>query len=74
MNKGVGEKQPWLRNGFVEGNGVNTRCIVHPMTFQDAQDVLIQKRGSTHPRKAKSFGRKVVSIWNAQSQDVLVVR
>lgn len=41
MNKRVGVKQPWLRNGWFEQDGV---CITQLMFFQKADGILVQKR------------------------------
>ena len=40
MNKRVGGKQPILRDGWYEENGIR---IAHPMAFQDAQGTIIPK-------------------------------
>ena len=40
MNKEMGGKQPILRDGWYEKDGVR---VVHPMVFQDAQGTLIPK-------------------------------
>ena len=40
MNKRVGGKQPWLRNGWFEQDGVR---ITQPMFFQKADGTLVQK-------------------------------
>ena len=40
MNKGVGGKQPILRDGWYEGNSI---CIAHLMAFQNAWGKIIPK-------------------------------
>lgn len=40
MNKGIGGKQPWLRNGWFKKDGVR---ITQPMSFPKADGTLVQK-------------------------------
>lgn len=41
MNKGVGGKQPWLRDEWFDYEGVR---ITHPMTFLNEKREVTQKR------------------------------